>query len=487
MRPALRTLVLAPAVLAVVVGFAAFGIYVHDVVRDGRVGDLDAELVRAERQTLSLAGLGAGGQPAPGGAAPRPEVEAPVVPAESDDAVASPIQLVLDTSGRLLETLSGAQVFDTETLAVLADGVGDPDDALVVDAEGHRVRIVQLPGGRLSLTALPYAPVDNDMAEFRRALLLGAGLIVLVVVAVLGAVTTLVLRPVSRMADAANEIAAGDLDTDIPATGGARETGDLATDLNHMVGRLRGTIDRESAAADRARRARDDMNRLLGDLAHEVRTPLTALKGYSDLHAGGMLDDAGRDRAMERIGSESERLGRLADDMLALARHRHDTSRGEAVDVAALVDDVADDLLAAHPTHHIEREIGPDIGSVLGDRARLHQAVLNLGANACAHGGDQAPVLLRVVGAQEMVRLEVVDRGPGVPPEERQRIFLPFFRPDASRRRDGTSGAGLGLAVAKSVADEHGGSLVVEATPGGGATFVMLIPRTVGAEFRTEG
>ena len=217
------------------------------------------------------------------------------------------------------------------------------------------------------------------------------------------------------------------------------------------------------------------MERFLADVSHEFRTPLTALHGYSDLHAKGMLDDDGIERAMQRMGSESARLNGLVNDMMQLARKGSADAEPDVFDVAGVIGDVVDDLRSAHPGRSIECRIPLDINSqIAGVRGQIHQAVLNLGANACGHSDDE--VLVELSADDIHLKVSVVDHGPGIDEADRERIFQPFVRLDASRTRTGTAGAGLGLALTNQIAAAHHGTIRVSDTPGGGATITLHLP-----------
>ena len=220
------------------------------------------------------------------------------------------------------------------------------------------------------------------------------------------------------------------------------------------------------------------MRRFLADASHELRTPLTALKGYSDLYAGNMLDEPGAlDRAMARIGDESERLSVLVTDMLALAREAPTSEQAEVFDPCGTVRSVVDDLQAAHPEIPIDLELAPDMEcKVFGHAYGLHQAILNVGSNACQHTEPQAGVQFEVAATDTSVVISVIDHGPGIDPAEIDKIFLPFYRPQASRGRDGRGGAGLGLAITHQIIERLDGTVSVTATPGGGATFTLTVP-----------
>ena len=250
------------------------------------------------------------------------------------------------------------------------------------------------------------------------------------------------------------------------------------TALDLMLARLRSTIDDSERAARSAEEARDAMRRFLADMSHELRTPLTALKGYSDLYAGGMLDEPGAlDRAMSRIGDESERLNGLVTDMLQLAREAPSTNRPSSFDATDVVEVVATDLRAAHPTVDIHLDVTPDARTTITGRpGRFHQAMLNLGSNACRHAAPGTPVRFVVTSTDTELVVRVIDHGRGVDPGEADRIFLPFYRSETARERNGGGGAGLGLAIASQIVERHHGDITVEPTPGGGATFVITIP-----------
>ena len=149
------------------------------------------------------------------------------------------------------------------------------------------------------------------------------------------------------------------------------------------------------------------------------------------------------------------------------------------VDVSQVARAVVDDLRAAHPERRIDLHVGPSDGPPLaGDPARIHQAILNLGANACTHTPAATPVTIATESNDAETTVSIIDHGAGIDTADRERIFLPFYRSDPSRSRDGAGGAGLGLAVTHQIAREHGGSVSVGATPTGGATFTLHLPAT---------
>lgn len=145
-------------------------------------------------------------------------------------------------------------------------------------------------------------------------------------------------------------------------------------------------------------------------------------------------------------------------------------------DLADIIVDVVDDLRSAHPGRAIDSRVPSGIDSrIAGVPGQIHQAVLNLGANACGYSDDAVHIALVVDHTH--LELSVVDHGPGIDEADRDRILQPFVRLDASRTRNGSGGAGLGLAITNQIAASHQGTIRVDETPGGGATVTLRLPR----------
>lgn len=466
----LRWLILLPTILTFTFGFGALAVYIDSVERSNLLADVDDELVRAER-SATIGGSGAD----------RANDGAPDGPGDGDgrdlaDDVDPPVELLLSADGDLLRTGSGRNPFGDDILRELSE----LDGSSTVDDPDFRVRVTPAPDGTIAVTALSLDRLNESINDFRRTLLIGGAVILALVAGALSLLVAWAVRPVTRMVTTATRIAEGELRTDVDAPTGSRETADLAVALDRMLIGLRATIvDREQAARS-ASEARDAMQRFLADVSHELRTPLTALKGYSDLHAGGMLDEPGAlDRAMSRIGDESERLNGLVTDMLYLAREAPPTETFEPFDPTDVVTVVAEDLRAANPslTIDVHIDIADDAPTfVVGLQARFHQALLNIGSNACQHAPPNSDVRFVVTSTNDDLHVEVIDHGLGVDSADAEHIFLPFYRPERSRERTGAGGAGLGLAIANQIIERHRGRITVEQTPGGGATFVITLP-----------
>ncbi len=475
-RLSLRWMILLPLLATITVGFVTFAIYIEQSDRSTRLAEIDRELTRAERV-----------DPAPPATDPPDGVTPPIPGSTATDVstpgVDPPVQLTVSPDGDVTTTQGGVNPFPGDTLAALGATRG-PTTTEIGD---YRVRVSPQPGGQVRVTALSLEGYHATTDALRRTLLIGGLIIVMLEAAMAWWLAGRLVRPLATMAATANQIADGALDTEVRHAGGSREVSDLSTDIKRMVARLRAALaEREQSEAE-ATRARDDMRRFLADVSHEIRTPLTALKGYSDLYERGMLAEPGAlDRAMSRVGNESVRLHRLVNSMMELARSGEGRSHVVAdVDVPQVVRAVVDDLRAAYPERRIDVELGHVVDATVGgDPARIHQAVLNLGANACTHTPTSTPITLVVETPADAVEISVVDHGGGIDEAERTRIFLPFYQADSSRTRHGQGGAGLGLAVTQQIAHDHDGSVSVGPTPGGGSTFTLRLPQGSGAADR---
>jgi two-component system, OmpR family, sensor kinase len=224
-------------------------------------------------------------------------------------------------------------------------------------------------------------------------------------------------------------------------------------------------------------RTETKLRQFVADASHELRTPLTAVRGYAELYrAGGLSEEAALEQAMSRIGTESRRMAALVEDLLLLARlDQGRPLRTDPVLLTELVNDAVQDAQAVEPERPVHAEVESEV-VVQGDEDRLRQVIGNLLANVRLHTPPGTPVDVGLAVRDGVSVLSVADHGPGVEPEHVEHIFDRFYRADTGRSRD-TGGAGLGLSIAASVVLAHGGTIDYSATPGGGATFTLTLPR----------
>jgi|CXWL01.1.fsa_nt_gi Na+/proline symporter/nitrogen-specific signal transduction histidine kinase len=264
------------------------------------------------------------------------------------------------------------------------------------------------------------------------------------------------------------------LDETSRALASSRELGEKSRELEAASAELQ----RVNERLRELDRLKDDV---LSTMAHELRTPLTAIRAFAEiLHDNPGLDVAQRSEFLHIIAKENERLTRLINSLLDLAKLEADDEQNhfEPVDLAAAVDDAVAALgqLAAGRGVVVEHRRRGDLPAVNGDGDRLVQLAINLISNAikvCPEVGGRVRVDVGRVGDE--LRLAVTDNGPGVPAAEREAIFEKFrqIEPPVSGQPRGT---GLGLAISRRIAQQHEGSIWVEAAVGGGARFVVSLP-----------
>jgi two-component system OmpR family sensor kinase len=332
-------------------------------------------------------------------------------------------------------------------------------------------------------TTYLYALSLGDVESTTRRLAVLEAVIGGIVLLFLAAAGTLVvrrsLRPLVAVESAAEAIAEGDLSQRVPESDPRTEVGSLSHSFNTMVSRLETAFSEQAASEADARASEDRMRRFIGDASHELRTPLTSIRGFAELYRSGALPaGADVDRAMSRIEGEASRMGLLVEDLLLLARlDQQRPLERQDVDLLELASDAVADAAAVDPSRSITLEAvaaGPP-PVVRGDPARLRQVFGNLVTNALTHTPSGTPVVVRVSTTSDDAAVEVIDEGPGIPVEERSRIFERFFRTDASRTRT-SGGSGLGLSIVQALVAAHGGRVVADETAGGGATFRVTLP-----------
>ena len=272
-------------------------------------------------------------------------------------------------------------------------------------------------------------------------------------------VTNRVVRPVTALERTARSISERDLGARIPVEG-RDQVAQLAATFNDML--------------DRLERAFGSQRRFIDDASHELKTPLTIVRGHLELLDS---DPEEREAALAIVMDELDRMGRIVQDLLLLANHgRPDFLSLERVEVGALTEELFAKAKSLAPVNWTLEARGT--GAVMADRQRLTQAVVQLAQNAVRHGNEGGAIALGSGIANGEARIWVRDHGPGIALHEQQAIFERFRRGHLQR----TEGAGLGLAIVKAIAESHQGRVEVDSRPGAGATFTVVIPVSGGAE-----
>jgi len=375
-----------------------------------------------------------------------------------------------------LDRSLGAEFERVEDLLTQAPDGGPPTSTTawsltsVRAASGSPLRALsraqELDGRRVLIrVAVSEQPVRAEWREVAVGLL--SGLPLAVAIAGLGGhwLARRALAPIDRMARHAERLTAENLGERLPVDNPEDELGHLARVFNASLGRIEESFAR--------------LRRFTADVSHELRTPLTAIRSVGEV---GLGDHPTEHEYREIVGSileESDRLTLLVDTLLSLSR----ADAGEVgldiepVDLLDLTREVAAHLavLAEERNQRLTVE-GTGPVEVRVDRLVLRQALVNVVDNAIKCSPQASTIRILVNGEGSEGRIEVIDRGPGIAPEHRERIFERFYRIDRGRSRD-QGGAGLGLSLARWAVTAHGGRIEVESGDGQGSTFRLSLPR----------
>lgn len=319
--------------------------------------------------------------------------------------------------------------------------------------------------------ALPLDSVNATVGWMGGALMAVGGGVLLASAALTYGVVRQSLRPLRRIETTAAQIASGDLSQRVEVLPPSTEVGSLARSLNTMLADLEAAFDARRAGEER-------LQRFVGDASHELRTPLATVRGYAELYRLGGIPESGVADVMGRIEESATRMSTLVGDLLALTRLDQSAPLvPEAVPVPELLEGLAQDTRALDAGRDVRVVAHPDL-TVWADPGALRQILTNLVGNAVAYTPAGSPVELVAVtdDDDDAAVIEVRDHGPGIPPEDAQRVFERFARLDAGRSRD-AGGSGLGLAIAREAARAMGGDVRCVTTPGGGATMRLTLPR----------
>jgi signal transduction histidine kinase len=314
--------------------------------------------------------------------------------------------------------------------------------------------------------------------EARRAIVLGvSGVVtsVLLILLLAAYLTRSIVRPVKEVASEAKRIARGDLSVRLDERGPG-EVGGLKRAFRSMAADL---AERQRALEEQNARLRESerlKSELVSIVSHEIRTPLASILGFTSVLLQRDVGEDDRKRFLEIIGAEAQRLTALLDDFLNVQRLEDgpvELAFGE-VDVSSLLRTQAALFSAESERHALELRLPDEPLLVGGDAGRLAQVFANLISNAIKYSPEGGKIELSGEQDDGIVRIRVRDEGFGIPQEVRGRIFTKFFRGTAAAR--GITGSGLGLALARSVVEAHGGSIDFESTEGQGTTFWVELP-----------
>ena len=376
----LRTKLVISFTTLLLVVIAAVGLVVTRSVETTLVAQIDRVLTGFSERGPAPSLLPPG---APDATLPPDVVQLDPLIAEDDDVQRrDDAEVLINADGEVVFARPSGFSDDTDPLPDVSDlpETSEPVNLPSVDGSlEYRAAILEMPDGQRLVRAIPLSDVDNATAALVQTLLITGAAVVLVGGAATWWTVRRSMRPIDQMVDTAEAIAAGDLTQRVSDLNPTTELGSLAASINAMLIHIEGALQSEREAQERLRQ-------FVADASHELRTPLSAVSGYAQLGRKGGLDTPeSLDNAWSRIESESQRMGRLIEDLLMLARlGQSQPLEIEEIDLAQLSRDAAADHMAIDSERPIA-VVGAESIPIRGDNQRLHQVISNLLANARVH------------------------------------------------------------------------------------------------------
>jgi signal transduction histidine kinase len=455
LRTRLFLAILGTVLVAVGASLALGVVLTRSAVRDTIRGDVEAQAEAFASQIgrlppRSALKLQAGEPPLPGAQpglppGPPPRGEAKVGIAAAGENGGAPVTV--------LSLAAASEVLPASAVSALREG--DSADG-TVEIEGRaQIYAAERAGRSVILVTRPDVVSGDDFSRYLSALLIASGVAALLAAAVAALLARRLTQPLRRLGAAAGELAAGRSPEPVPREG-TEELDELAVAFNGM--------------AEQLALARDAERAVLLSVSHDLRTPLTSIRGYAEGIEDGTIEPA---EAAAIVGREAGRLERLVGDLLALARLRQGVLevRSEPVDLAAVAREAEERLRPRAREAGVEVLVEGGPAPATADHGRVLQVVTNLLDNGIRVSPSGGAVTIAAAPGE----LRVSDRGPGIPAAELPQAFERFHL-RAHTGNGSPEGAGLGLAIVRELTEAMGGSVVAENLPGGGARFTVRLP-----------
>jgi two-component system OmpR family sensor kinase len=466
-------------VLLSAMGFLASDVAAQTLMRSYLTHQMDSELISVAGGSFPRVERAGIAREARENQSDDNDDDAPAVPLQS---VPTSISLTLIGPAGIILGQIGGDLNSTEITSYLQSITPDQvikraNRPFTIEAPRSDFRVIaqRLPTGLGTVVvAQSFEDIDRTLLRLQGLFVL-IGLVMILFIALASRkVITVGLRPLATVEATAERIAEGDLTARLPDLKPNTEVGRLVNTLNMMLGRIEESF---SARVE----SESKLRRFVADASHELRTPITAIRGFAELHRQGAV--TGEEKTKELIGrieNESKRMGSLVEDLLLLARlDQSRQMKSEPINLSKLVLDAVESARAAGPDHPVNFKKSDDEIYALGDNDRIHQVVANLLANARTHTPAGTKIDVSVIQSEDGVRIRIADNGPGLSERDQGRIFERFYRADASRVRTDGEGTGLGLSIVDAVMRAHAGEVSVESELGKGATFTLFFPLSV--------
>jgi signal transduction histidine kinase len=381
---------------------------------------------------------------------------------ESEDELVSAYLTARSGSGQLLATVGPKRFNSARAKRLWARQDIRPGHAKRIEIQGHEyVAAAAARNGSRFIAAVPAADADAGVRTLLDAMLVVCLVGLIPATGAAWLVARRALAPLSRIAQRASRVTGGDLSVRMGPVQSRDEIADVADAIDAMLDRLEGAFAAQT--------------RFVHDASHELRTPLTIARGHLETALAPGGDPAALDAAARVAIAELDRMARLVESLLRLARTGAGGAQArELVDVGELAEGVVErSRVLGDRAWHVAAADG---AIVEGDADALEQVLLNLVSNAVRHTAPGQAIGIRVQLVPDAVVVDVSDTGEGIDPDLLPTLFDRFTRADAARGRD-TGGAGLGLAICRAIVEAHGGTIAAASTPGLGATFTVELPR----------
>jgi len=371
------------------------------------------------------------------------------------------VVLIEGTDGTRVLNIPKLQTREVTDAAERPTNLGDPNEM--------RISALSIGNGEWLVVGLSISDVNQ---EFRNSL--NRGLVFTLIIALL--MTLLVrylikraLRPIEHIVEDAKMIAMGSLEIKLRKVKGDDEIAQLTNSLDEMLGNLQD-------AATSAKKSEILMKEFMGDASHELRSPLTVIRGYVEILASQkQISDEQRERAFYRLKSESLRMSKTIDDLLTLAQIGEiENNFSESVDLSALTEDLVKDLSDRNPCRVIHQNIAQKV-LVSGNSEQLSRMIANLISNIERHTPEAAAVEVLLIDDQQFAHLYFDDAGPGLPADSYSRLNTGFQRFDKAHSKTG-GGFGLGLSILSAIVKKHGGELRMSPSHLGGLRTQIILP-----------
>ncbi len=347
-----------------------------------------------------------------------------------------------------------------------ADNVEEP--YLTVYLPHHDVG--EFPDGFISLGA-PLDDLESRLTAVRKDIYTSFILAIFVGIVLALFYAFYQTHKIKRLQQATREIASGNYEISIDVTS-RDELGDLARDFEIMTSSLR-------SSQEEIRRHEDLRRQFMMDAAHEMRTPLTTMKGLIEGLQNDMIPESHKQRSLELIAKETDRLTRLVNENLDYERIRTNqyTLSKREIDAQKLLSEIKEQMMvkAKEKDIWITVEAESDL-TIWADYDRLRQILINLVNNAIQFS-HQSEVKIKAHSHEEQVQIDIIDHGIGIDPDDIEKIWERFYKADISRKNTKYGESGIGLAVVHSLVEAHGGSINVESKPGKGSIFTIYLPK----------